>query len=156
MVTHQGFDTWADLIFLNMLNFDIILGINWLALHHVVLDCYSKTVTLAMLGMSPIDWKGFVSWVPIGIISYIEAQRLISIGCLAYLSHVWDVTIEATTMELVPIVCEFFDMFPMNLLGLALERDFDFVIKVELGSKPISVFPYWVAPTELKELSTQH
>lgn len=48
MVTLQGFDTWADLILLDMLNFDIILGMDWLTSHHAMLDCYAKTVTLVI------------------------------------------------------------------------------------------------------------
>lgn len=71
IVTSQGFDTWADLTLLHMLDFHVILGMNWLALYHVVLDCYAIIVTLAIPGISPVIWQGFVSRAPTRIISYI-------------------------------------------------------------------------------------
>lgn len=37
----------TNLILLDMIDFDTILGINYLAPHHAVLDCYAKTITLA-------------------------------------------------------------------------------------------------------------
>lgn len=41
-----------------MLDFDVILGINRLVLHHVVLDCYVKIITLAILGMPLVSVVG--------------------------------------------------------------------------------------------------
>ena len=36
----------ADLVVLSIMGFDVILGKDWLAAHHAVLDCREKTVTL--------------------------------------------------------------------------------------------------------------
>lgn len=33
-----------------MINFDVILGMDWLASYYVVLDCFAKIVTLAQSG----------------------------------------------------------------------------------------------------------
>ena len=41
-------DLSADLILLNMFDFDVILGMDWLAANHVVLDCYAKTITFSL------------------------------------------------------------------------------------------------------------
>ncbi|WMV14411.1 hypothetical protein MTR67_007796 [Solanum verrucosum] len=41
-----------------MVDFDIILGMDWLSSHHVILDCYANTVTLAMLGVPSVEWTG--------------------------------------------------------------------------------------------------
>lgn len=43
--------TQANLILLDMLNFNVNLGINWLPAHHVILNHYVKTMTLAYLGL---------------------------------------------------------------------------------------------------------
>ena len=40
-----GFSTSAELVILDMTNFDIILGMNFLSLYYVVLNCYTKYVT---------------------------------------------------------------------------------------------------------------
>jgi len=47
------------------------------------------------------------------------------------------------------------DVFPTDLLGVPPERDIDFVIDLEPGTKPISIPPYRMAPAELKELKEQ-
>lgn len=57
----------------DMLDFDIILGMDWLAPHHVVLDCYAKALTLAIPRMSLVVWQGLVSHVPTSIILYIHS-----------------------------------------------------------------------------------
>lgn len=44
VVSILGYDTTAYLILLDILNFNLILGIDWLSPHRLVLDCYFKTV----------------------------------------------------------------------------------------------------------------
>lgn len=51
---YSGQDTRADLFLLDMLDFDIILDMHWLAPHHAVLDCCAKTFTLAMPSILPM------------------------------------------------------------------------------------------------------
>lgn len=64
--THKWSDTWVDLILFDLLDFDIILSMGWLAPHHDVLDHYAKTVTLVIKEISLVVWQGFVSQVPTG------------------------------------------------------------------------------------------
>ncbi|KAH0757160.1 hypothetical protein KY290_020653 [Solanum tuberosum] len=155
LVTIQGCDTRVDLILLDMVDFDVILGMDWLSPYHAVLDCYAKTVTLAMPGISPVLWQGAYSHTPTGIISFVRAQRLMASGCLAYLAYVRDVSREVPLVESVPVVRDFIDVFPTDLPGLPPERDVDFPIELEPGTRPISIPPYRMAPAELKELSVQ-
>lgn len=88
-----------------------------------------------------------------GIISYIEAQRLRYVWCLPYLAHNHDVIDEAPLVELVLVVCEFLNVFPADLPGLPPNRDINFVIEVDPSTKPISIPPYRMTPATLKELS---
>ena len=55
----------------------------------------------------------------------------------------------------VPVVCEFPDVFPEELLGLPPEREIEFCIDVITGTDPISMPPYRMAPAKLKELNEQ-
>ena len=55
----------------------------------------------------------------------------------------------------IPIVREFSDVFPDDLLGLPSDREIEFSIDLLLGTAPISKAPYRMAPTELKELKEQ-
>ncbi|KAH0660902.1 hypothetical protein KY289_029650 [Solanum tuberosum] len=155
LVTIQGCDTRVDLILLDMVDFDVILGMDWLSPYHAVLDCYAKTVTLAMPGISPVLWQGAYSHTPTGIISFMRARRLVASGCLVYLAYVRDVSREGSSVDSVPVVREFADVFPTDLPGLPPDRDIDFAIDLEPDTRPISIPPYRMAPAELRELSAQ-
>ena len=56
------------------------------------------------------------------------------------------------SVDRVPVVCEFQDVFPEELPGLPPEREIEFCIDVVLGIDPISMPPYRMAPAELNEL----
>ncbi|KAH0671324.1 hypothetical protein KY285_024119 [Solanum tuberosum] len=155
LVTIQGHDTRADLILLDMVDFDVILGMDWLSPYRAVLDCFSKTVTLAIPGIPPVVWQGSRSSTPVGVISFIRARRLVASGCLSYLAYVRDVSRDVSPVESVPVVRDFIDVFPTDLPGLPPERDVDFPIELEPGTRPIFIPPYRMAPAELKELSVQ-
>lgn len=138
-----------------MLDFDLVLGMDWLTPHHVVFDCYAKTVTLMIPRMPQVVWQGSMSWASTGIISYVQAKRLNSIGCSVYLPYVGDVSAETLTEEFVAIEYEFPDEFPADLAGLSPEWEVNFTTEVELIIKPISIPLYLMAQIKLKELGTQ-
>ncbi|XP_070049290.1 uncharacterized protein [Nicotiana tomentosiformis] len=54
LVTIGSLDTKVDLLLLSMVDFDVILGMDWLSPCHAVLDYHTKTVTLAMPGLPRI------------------------------------------------------------------------------------------------------
>jgi hypothetical protein len=55
----------------------------------------------------------------------------------------------------IPIVCEFPDVFPDNLLGLPSDKDVEFVIELKPGTAPISRRAYIMPLKELAEFKTQ-
>ena len=57
--------------------------------------------------------------------------------------------------EDIPVVREFSDVFPEELLGLPPEHEIAFAIEVQSGTDLISIPSYQMAPLELKELKTQ-
>ena len=58
-------------------------------------------------------------------------------------------------LEDIPVIKEFPDLFPKELLSLPPEREVDLAIEVLPGTNPIFRAPYLMASTELKELKTQ-
>jgi hypothetical protein len=58
-------------------------------------------------------------------------------------------------LEEIPVVREFADVFPDELLGMPPDRDVEFVIELQPGTAPISKRPYRMPPKELVELKTQ-
>ncbi len=92
---------------------------------------------------------------PSNIISAALARKMIRKGCEAYLAHVVDTQVESSTLRDIPIVCEFSDVFPDELLELPLEREVQFEIDVMPSVDPISIKPYKMALAELKKLKIQ-
>ena len=76
-------------------------------------------------------------------------------GCQGYLAFVVDRRQEGTRLEDIPIVKEFPDVFPDDISGLPPDREVEFTIDLILGTEPISIPPYRLAPTELRELKAQ-
>ena len=64
-------------------------------------------------------------------------------------------TVDEVTVAMVPIVREFPDVFPHDLLGLPTDREIEFRIDVLLDTTPVSKALYWMASMELLELKTQ-
>ena len=62
---------------------------------------------------------------------------------------------DKVSLEDMPVVKEYPDIFPEELESLPPEREIAFKIDVTPGVAPISKMPYRMAPPELKELKLQ-
>ena len=80
---------------------------------------------------------------------------MISKGCIYHLVRVRDLDSENPTLESVPVVNEFSEVFLNDLPGITLEWEIDFGIDLLIETQPISIPPYRMAPAELKELKVQ-
>ncbi|KAK4381545.1 hypothetical protein Sango_2957800 [Sesamum angolense] len=145
----------VDLVVMDLKEFDVILGMDWLAQHRAVVDCYKKEVKIESSGQSKVVFVGERQVVPICVISAIEAKRLILEGCEAYLAHVINAEKVNLTMEEISIVRDFPEVFPDDLLGLPPNSEVDFTIETIPGVAPISIAPYRMAPVELQEFNKQ-
>ncbi|XP_070049120.1 uncharacterized protein [Nicotiana tomentosiformis] len=74
LVVLGGFETRVNLLLLTMVDFDIILGMDWLSPYHSIFDSHTKTVTLAMSGLPQLEWRGTLDYVPSKVISFLKAQ----------------------------------------------------------------------------------
>ena len=145
-------NTHVDLIFLDIVDFDVILGMTWLSPNFAILDCNAKTVTLAKPGTNPLVWEGDYISTPVRIISFLRTKMMVSKGCLAFLTHLRDDTSKVSSIESISIVHELLDVFPADLPGMTPDRDIDFCIDMEPGTCPLSIPPYRMASAELREL----
>ena len=64
---------------------------------------------------------------------------MVSKGCLAFLAHLKDDTTQVPSIESVSGVREFLDVFPADLPGMPPDRDIDFCIDLEPGTRPILI-----------------
>ena len=151
----EGQDMEADLIVIDLKGLDVILGMDWLASNYASMDCFRKEVILRRPGLLVVIFYGERRRAPSSLISAIYARWLRQKGCKGYLAHVVDTRSDEVRLENVPVVREFLDLFPDDLLGLPPERETDFLIDLVPGTAPISLPPYRMAPTELKELKAQ-
>ncbi|XP_070054285.1 uncharacterized protein [Nicotiana tomentosiformis] len=155
VVMLHGRDTMEDLIELGMVYFDVIIGMDWLYSCFAKLVCPTRNVRFEFLNEPVIEWKRD-DVVPKGrFISYLKVTKMINKGCIYHLVWVNDTNTEAPTLESVPVINEFSQVFPDELVGIPIDRGIDFGVDVMPGTQLISIPPYRMAPTELKELKEQ-
>ncbi|KAL0549074.1 hypothetical protein IC582_013554 [Cucumis melo] len=145
----------VTLIVLDMLDFDVILGMDWLAANHASIDCSRKEVTFNPPSMASFKFKGGGSKSLPQVISAIRASKLLSQGTWGILASVVDTREVDVSLSLEPVVRDYPDVFPEELPGLPPHREVEFAIELEPGTVPISRAPYRMAPAELKELKVQ-
>ena len=145
----------ANLILLEMYNFDVILDMDWLFTHRALMDCFIKKVVFRKPGYPELDFEGDRKVLSTCVILALEAKRLLHKKCEAYLAHVVDKSFSKVTLDSVLVVREFQDVFLEDLPSLRPDRELEFGIKLLLGLAPISIPLYRMTPIELKELKIQ-
>ena len=113
---------------LDMTHFYIILGMIWLSLYYVVLNCNTKSVTLEIPAWEKLVWEGAYEPKKTKIISSIQARKLVRQGCLDYLDHIRDVEVEIPSIESITVVSEFGDVLSTDFPCMPSYTDIDFRI----------------------------
>ncbi|KAA3455259.1 DNA/RNA polymerases superfamily protein [Gossypium australe] len=118
----------------------------------VILDCYKKKFIVQSENGNKIEVNGIRTSGSTRIISTIQANKLLHQGCAAFLAYVINSDSIESQCSKIRTVCEFPDVFPEELLGLPPDREVEFAIEVYPGTASISIPPYLMSSTELKEL----
>ncbi|KAL4021404.1 hypothetical protein IC575_020200 [Cucumis melo] len=145
----------VTLLVLDMQDFDVILGMDWLSANHANIDCYGKEVVFNPPSEASFKFRGAGMVCIPKVISAMKASKLLSQGTWGILASVVDVREPEVSLSSEPVVREYPDVFPDELPGLPPPREVDFAIELEPGTAPISRAPYRMAPAELKELKVQ-
>ena len=132
----------GDLIELVIKDFDVILGMDWLARHGATIDCRRKKVTFDTPDGQKLCFMGQASGLRTPLVSSLKAQRMMEKGCQAFLASITNVEKE-TPLKVgdVRIVREFPEVFPDDLPGLPPTREIDFTIELVPGNEAISKEP---------------
>nr|GLL42030.1 uncharacterized protein LOC109184329 [Ipomoea trifida] len=96
----NGGDVSIDLIQLDMHDFDVILGMDWLSKNYAHIDCARRKVVFQIPGQ-PIFTLGhfprsgvLVSRVPLKVISALKAKKELRKGCSGFLAYAVEVFVE--------------------------------------------------------------
>ena len=106
----------VDLKIVNMTDFNVILRMDWLAKkNYVNIDCHKKEVAFAPPNGSNFKFKGTCTGVTPKIILMMKIKRLVQQGGWAIRACVVNIKGKKKTMDTVPIVNEFSDVFREDL-----------------------------------------
>ncbi|GJU60900.1 putative reverse transcriptase domain-containing protein [Tanacetum coccineum] len=141
---------------------DIIVGMDWLAKYHAVIDCAEKIVRIPWGNETLIihgDRSNQGNGIRLNIISCTKTHKYLLKGHHVFLAYVTIKEYEDKSgekqLEDVPIARDFFEVFPEDLSGLPPTRHVEFQINLVPGAAPVARAPYQLAPSEMKELSEQ-
>ncbi|CAA0840262.1 Unknown protein, partial [Striga hermonthica] len=147
---------FTDTYVIEMRDFDLILGMDWLTRFHADIRCYDQEITLYLPGDDQITYYGSRTRTLPHIISMAKARKILRRGdCQGYLVSLVGDKSKARSPRDIPIVREFVDVFPDQLPGGLPCRHVEFFIDLIPGAGPVSKAPYRMAPKELQELKTQ-
>nr|GEY18583.1 hypothetical protein [Tanacetum cinerariifolium] len=123
-----------NLFSLDMYDFDIILGMDWLINHRATIVCHTKSVIFGDLD---------------------KTEFMCQDSQLGLLASLMDTSSDGPSLETHPVVRDFSDVFLEELPEIPPKREVEFGIELILGTQPISKALYRMAPIELKELKEQ-
>ena len=83
----RGQEFPADLVALDMRDFDVVLGMDWLSLHRAPLDCHKKEVKLHRPEKLEVKFRGIRRELSSSMISALAVQRMLRKGCQGYLAY---------------------------------------------------------------------
>ena len=150
-----GYVFVIDLVLLHMAVFDVIVGMDWLAPHHTVLDYFSKEVTFQIGCGSRVSIYADQGGGQTRSLIEMEKKWLRKNEGQHFLFTMPRESKRKVVVDCIPQVCDFADVFLDELLGLPPHREMEFSIDFYPGTDPISIAPFWMAPVELKELNLQ-
>ena len=141
----------VDLKIMDMSEFDVILGMDWLKVYRVVIDCERRRVTAYTQDGTRTVFQRDKNDIFPQTVYESKCQGQLT-GWLASLTLEDE---ERSDLDLPRVVCEYVDVFPDELSGLPPRRVVDFGIELHSGTLPISMTPHRMAPVELQELRVQ-
>jgi hypothetical protein len=128
-----GRDFCVNLIILDSKGIDVILGMGWLTVCDVVIQCAKRSV---LLTSPPSERFEFAADPAPSNTSAVNK-------------------LDGTTFEDIRVVCDYPDVFPEELPGMPPDGDAEIVVDLLPGTAPISKRPYRMSIDQLQELKAQ-
>ena len=142
-VVIAGYEHTFDFMLLDMVEPDVIIGMNWLVTFRAVIDCFAHRMTFYTSEGYMLQFHG-------------DRLSTRSIEPLeALIASVWQEESSEQPMIFPRIVHEYTDVFPNELPGLPPQREIEFRIDILPDASPIALPMYRMAPVERDELQRQ-
>ncbi|XP_070017524.1 uncharacterized protein [Nicotiana sylvestris] len=106
-----GRHTSTNLVELEMLDFDAIMGMDWLAACYAIVDCRAKAARFHFPGEPILEWVGNTATPRGGFISYLKVRKMITKGYIYNIVRVKDADAEIPILQSIPVVKEYADVF---------------------------------------------
>ena len=100
-----------------MHDFDVILGMDWLATYHASIHCFSKEIIFKTPGEIEFRFRGNRKNYG-GLIFVLKANKILAKGCKGFLAYVVSDNNGKVSFGDFHVVREFSDVFHEELLGL--------------------------------------
>ena len=97
----------GDLVILDVKDFDLIPGMDWLSQHYARVDYRRKIIDFVLPQQLVLIYKGVKPMAMIPMISVMKVEKLMSDGCEAYLAFATTDKGSKRKLSEVPVVCEF-------------------------------------------------
>ncbi|GJU32752.1 putative reverse transcriptase domain-containing protein [Tanacetum coccineum] len=104
-------------------SFDVIIGMDWLAYHRPLIDCYEKIIRIPLSNDKILEVQGER-----------PEKDLRSLACIKA---------DEKKLDDIRVVRDFPEVFPDDLLGLPLVREIEFRIDMIPGASLLVRSPYW-------------
>jgi hypothetical protein len=129
-ITIRGVDFLVNLIILDSMGIDIILGMDWLRKYDRVMLCAKRAIRLTMEDGTIVEFNAAIQTDQVSLLNKVQV----------------------TSLNEIRVVQEYPDVFLEDLLGMLPDRDIEFIIELLPGTPPISKRPYRMPVNELVEL----
>ncbi|XP_042962470.1 uncharacterized protein LOC122296738 [Carya illinoinensis] len=151
----EGRTLKANLLVFGQMEFNLILGMDWLFKHYVKIDCQKQEVVFEPPTEDSMSYAGTSVKATPPLISTLQARKCIDEGVSAFLLIIVEETAETIEIQGIPMVEDFLEVFVDELLDLPPDREAEFQIELEPATILAHKAPYHMAPTELNEFKLQ-
>ena len=130
----------VDLKVLPLGSYDVLIGMDWLERCWSIINCKIKTISYRDELGEKQGMQGIMRPVQIRPITASQLAKCIRKGCHIYAIQVGysNSKDKTATLESIPVIQEFIDVFPEEIPRLRPKRDIDFTIELVLGVALIS------------------
>eukprot|EP00253_Pinus_taeda_P005263 PITA_05263 len=155
--TIDGQPVMADLNVLPLGSYDVLIGMDWLERHWSLVDCKTKIIYYRDQHGVRKELQGIRRLVQIRPITATQLEKCIQKRCQIYAVQVGyaDSRDKIATIDSIPMIREFENVFSEEIPGLPPKGIIEFTIELVPGVAPVSRAPYRMSVPKLTELKMQ-